>query len=118
MGATTGARLGSGVNDVALIGRVVEGAETALAKLYDRYSGVVYSAVRRIVHDVRAAEEILQDIFYQLWRTASGFDSARGSLAGWLLVSARNRAIDRLRRRQRAAAVELGESPVALPFHL
>ena len=117
MGPTTGAGLGGGVNDVALIRRVVDGDEAALAMLYDRYSRVVYSAVRRIVDDAGAAEEILQDVFYQLWRTASSFDFTRGSLAGWLLVSARNRAIDRLRR-NRAVMEELGERPVALPFHL
>src|SRR5262249_10043924 len=118
MGPTTGEGLGSGVDDVALIRRVVDGDETALAMLYDRYSSVVYSAVRRVVDDVGAAEEILQDVFYQVWRSASSFDFARGSLVGWLLVSARNRAIDRLRRRNRSATKELGESLVALPFRL
>ena len=118
MAPTTAAGVSSGLNDVALMRRVVDGDETALAMLYDRYSRVVYSAVRRIVDDVGAAEEILQDVFYQLWRTASSFDFTRGSLAGWLLVSARNRAIDRLRRHHGAVTEELGESLVALPFHL
>jgi len=110
--------LSSEATDAALVSRVVEGDESALAILYDRYSGVVYSAVKRVLDDAGAAEEILQDIFYQLWRNASSFDPARGSLAGWLLVSARNRAIDRLRRRGRAAMEELGENLVAFPVHL
>jgi len=105
-------------NDAALMGRVVDGDEAALAILYDRYSVVVYSAVRRILDDAGAAEEILQDIFYQLWRNASSFDFARGSLPGWLLVASRNRAIDRLRRRSRPVTVELGENLVALPSRL
>ena len=115
---TTGTVLGSELTDVALIRRVVAGDETALAILYDRYSGVVFSAVRRILDDAAGAEEILQDIFYQLWRTAPSFDSARGSLAGWLLVAARNRAIDRLRRRSRASTEEIDENLVTLPVNL
>ena len=115
---TTGTELDSDVNDAALIRRIVEGDEAALAIVYDRYSGVVFSAVRRVLDDVGAAEEILQDIFYQLWRTASSFDFTRGSLAGWLLVAARNRAIDRLRRRKRTPTEELEENVVALPLNL
>jgi RNA polymerase sigma-70 factor (ECF subfamily) len=87
------------MNDVVLIRRVMQRDETALATLYDRYARLVFSVAKRVVGESSAAEEVVQDIFYQLWRTAANFDSARGSLAGWLLVSARNRAIDRLRRR-------------------
>ena len=86
-------------SDQSLIRRVVDGDEAALAALYDRYSGVVYAVASRILRDPGGAEEVLQDIFFQLWRTASQFDFARGSLPGWLLVTARHRAIDRLRRR-------------------
>lgn len=86
-------------SDLALIKRVVACDEKALALLYDRYSGLVCAVVTRILRDASAAEEILQDVFYQLWRTAARFDPARGSLPGWLLVVARNRAISRLRHR-------------------
>ncbi len=92
----------SPIPDQNLIRRVVGGDEAALAILYDRYAGIVYSVVSRVLKDVGAAEEVLQDIFHQLWRTASNFDADRGTLAGWLLVIARNRAIDRLRRRRKA----------------
>ena len=88
-----------GVTDAVLIRRVVQRDETALATLYDRYSRLVYSVAKRVLADSSVAEEVVQDIFYQLWRNASTLDSARGTLAGWLLVSARNRAIDRVRRR-------------------
>lgn len=96
----------------------MDGDEAALAVLYDRYAGVVYSVARRVLRDAAAAEEILQDIFYQLWRTAANFDPARGSLAGWLLVTARNRAISRLRKRSLAPAQELAEQAAVLPFNL
>jgi RNA polymerase sigma-70 factor (ECF subfamily) len=104
--------------DGALIERMVQRDETALEALYDRYAGMLTSVLIRILRDRQAAEEILQDIFYQLWRTASQFDASRGSLSGWLLVIARNRAISRLRQRNPAAGDELLENTVVLPFNL
>jgi RNA polymerase sigma-70 factor, ECF subfamily len=85
--------------DDALMRRILNGDETALGTLYDRYSGLVYSVANRILRDTGAAEEVLQDIFHQIWRTAARFDFERGSLTAWLLVMARSRSIDRLRRR-------------------
>jgi RNA polymerase sigma-70 factor (ECF subfamily) len=96
--------------DEDLIRRILSGDELALGLLYDRYGGRVYSVANYILQDAGAAEEVLQDIFYQLWRSAANFDSARGSLAGWLLVMARNRSIDRLRRRSPAAVEEAAAS--------
>jgi len=104
-------------SDAALIERLVQRDEAALATLYDRYAGMLSSVLNRILRDSQAAEEILQDIFFQLWRTASQFDASRGSLPGWLLVIARNRAISRLRRHNPAAGDELNENAVALPFN-
>ncbi len=88
------------LTDVVLVRRVTQRDESALAKLYDRYARLVYSVALRVLKDPSSAEEIVQDIFHQLWRNAEAFDAARGSLSGWLLVSARNRSIDRLRRRR------------------
>ena len=94
-------------SDEALIRRMLGGDEVALGVLYDRYGRRVYSVAHRILQDAGAAEEVLQDIFHQLWRNASNFDSARGSLGGWLLVMARNRSIDRLRKRAPSAGEEI-----------
>jgi RNA polymerase sigma-70 factor, ECF subfamily len=105
-------------SDAALIQRIVERDESALAVLYDRYAGMLSSVLNRILHDTQAAEEILQDIFYQLWRTAGNFDAARGSLPGWLMVIARNRAISRLRRHNPAGGDELEENTVVMPSTL
>lgn len=105
------------VSDWSLLERVVRKDESALSALYDRYSGLVFSEAKRILRDTGAAEEILQDLFYQIWRTAERFDSARGSLAGWLLVAARNRAISRLRRKT-GKAEELDENGVILRVDL
>jgi RNA polymerase sigma-70 factor, ECF subfamily len=105
-------------SDTALMERVVERDESALATLYDRYAGMLSSVLNRILRDTQAAEEILQDIFYQLWRTAAEFDPQRGSLPGWLMVIARNRAISRLRRRRPEEGNQLVENKVVLPFNL
>jgi RNA polymerase sigma-70 factor, ECF subfamily len=74
--------------------------ESAMAHLYDRYSPIVYSVALRVLGDTGAAEDILQEIFLQLWRNPELFDSSRGNLGAWLSVIARNRAIDTLRRRR------------------
>ncbi len=85
-------------SDQALVARVAAGDQAALAALYDRYSGMLYALMLRILRDTQAAEEILQDVFFYLWGNAGKFDASRGSLPGWLVVSARNRAISRLRK--------------------
>ena len=105
-------------SDAALIERIVQRDQTALAALYDRYAGMLSSVLNRILRDTQAAEEILQDIFFQLWRDPSRFDPARGSLPGWLMVIARNRAISRLRRHNPAAGDELTQVAVASPFNI
>ncbi len=102
-------------SDLALIERISQRDEAALAALYDRYAAMLSSVLNRILRDNQAAEEILQDIFFQLWRMPARFDPARGSLPGWLLVIARNRAISRLRRHNPASGDELGENSVVLP---
>ena len=96
-----------------MLARIGQKDEEALSALYDRYSGLVYSEAKRILRDAGAAEEILQDLFYQVWRTSERFDPARGSLAGWLLVAARNRAISKLRRKT-GISEELNENAVSL----
>ncbi len=104
--------------DWSLLERVVHKDESALAALYDRYSRLVFAEAMRILRDNGAAEEILQDIFYQVWRTADKFDPARGSLPGWLMVVARNRAISRLRRRSSRANEELDQNAVSVSVNL
>lgn len=86
--------------------------------LYARYGGMVCAVLQRILRDRQAAEEILQDIFYQLWCGASRFDAARGSLPAWLVVIARNRAISRLRRREPSAGDPFFETAAVCPVNL
>jgi RNA polymerase sigma-70 factor (ECF subfamily) len=89
-----------------LLSAIRSGDEQAMAALYDRYSGVVYSIALRVVGDTGKAEDILQEVFMQLWRNPGGFDSSRGNLAPWLAVIARNRAIDVLRKRHPETDIE------------
>ena len=71
-----------------------------MSQLYDRYSSVVYAVALRVLADAAAAEDILQEVFMQLWRNPGSFDASRGNLAPWLAVIARNRAVDVLRKRR------------------
>src|SRR5579862_1681464 len=87
-------------SDVALVAAIRSGDEAAMAALYDRYSSIVYAVALRVLQDTGAAEDVLQDIFMQLWRKPAAFDASRGNMAAWLAVISRNRAIDALRRRR------------------
>lgn len=93
-------------DDMRLIARIRAGEPGAMSELYDRYSSVVYGVALRVLQDTAAAEDVLQDIFLQLWRKPDAFDSSRGSLAAWLAVIARHRAIDRLRQRRPETDIE------------
>jgi RNA polymerase sigma-70 factor, ECF subfamily len=86
--------------DAELLQRIRRGDEAAMAELYDRFSAVVFSAALRVLSEASQAEDVLQEVFLQLWRNPSAFDANRGSMAAWLAVIARHRAIDHLRRRR------------------
>src|ERR1700678_2421727 len=85
--------------DPGLVTAIRAGDQGAMAALYDRYSSIVYSVALRVLQDTGAAEDVLQDIFMQLWRNAGAFDASRGNMGAWLAVIARHRSIDCLRRR-------------------
>ena len=92
--------------DLATVTAMKAGDQSALAELYDRYSSVVYAVALRVLGDTGAAEDIMQEVFLQLWRNPGAFDAARGSLGAWLAVITRNRAIDALRRRKPETDIE------------
>jgi RNA polymerase sigma-70 factor (ECF subfamily) len=81
-----------------LVSAIRSGDEHAMAQLYERYSPIVYSVALRVLGNT--AEDILPEVFMQLWRSPEVFDASRGSLPGWLAVITRNRAIDSLRKRR------------------
>lgn len=80
--------------------------QQAMAVLFDRYSRLVYSVALRVLQDSAQAEDVMQEIFFQLWKSPGSFARSRGQLGAWLAVVARNRAIDSLRRRKPSDPVE------------
>ncbi len=104
-------------SDRSLLERIAQKDEEALSALYDRYSELVFSTAKRILERTGEAEEILQDIFYHVWRSADHFDEQKGSLAGWLLMATRNRAVSRLRRKSNRIE-ELDENSVILSVEI
>lgn len=95
-----------------------ERAEGALATLYAKHSRNVYGLARRIVRDLAAAEEIVQDVFMKLWQHAPQFDARRGAVSTWLMTIAHHASIDHLRR-VTSKPVSYPEEPVleAIPDH-
>ncbi len=103
-------------NDAALVARLRAGDQSAMADLYDRYSGVVYGVALRVLANTTAAEDVVQEVFLQLWRNPQAFDADRGRLAPWLAVIARNRAIDLLRKRP--LEDDINEMPISTGVNL
>jgi RNA polymerase sigma-70 factor (ECF subfamily) len=103
-------------DDAALIARLRGGDESAMADLYDRYSAIVYGVALRVLRDTTAAEDVLQEVFLQLWRRPLVFDAGRGRLAPWLAVIARNRAIDLVRKRPHEEDID--ELPISTGVNL
>ena len=100
--------------DRQAIRAVARGSGDAVAELYDRYGSTVYGLALRVLGQPDLAEEVVQDVFAQVWREAGRYDPARSTVAGWMVMLTRTRSIDRLRARQArpdvAAAVATSEA--------
>ncbi len=97
---------GDAADDMRLVARIRAGDQHSMAELYERYSKIVYAVALRVLQDAAGAEDVLQDVFVQLWRNPDAFDASRGSLAAWLAVISRHRSIDRLRKRRPETDIE------------
>lgn len=100
--------------DATLVHRLLQKDVSAFEQLYDRHSRAIYSLVLRILQQAGTAEEVVQDVFLQLWRNAAQYDVSRGPFAPWLFTLARNRALDTLRlksERQRRREDQTEELP-------
>jgi RNA polymerase sigma-70 factor, ECF subfamily len=89
-----------------LLPRIASGDERAVRDAVSRYGALVWSLARRWSPDASDAEDAVQEIFIDLWRTAARYDVSRTSEAGWVAMIARRRLIDRARRRERLPALE------------
>lgn len=88
--------------------------EPAFAALYDQYSSILFGLLLRILHSRAEAEDVLQEVFLQVWQQAHSFNASRGRPFTWLVTLARSRAIDRLRAtgsRDRTALRSVEEAP-------
>ena len=104
----------SQVSDVALLQAIARGDEAALARLYDQYRVILFGLLVRILNSREEAEDVLQEVFLQVWRRAGDYDEQRGKPFTWLVTLTRSRAIDRLRAlgsRQRLATSAAQEQP-------
>ena len=101
------------LSDEEVVARVLAGETAMFEIVMRRYNQRLYRTARAILRDDGEAEDVMQEIFVQVWRNPGAFVSGKGSLAGWLAVVARNRAIDVIRRRHPAEPVELFALPAS-----
>jgi RNA polymerase sigma-70 factor, ECF subfamily len=85
-------------NEGEIVARLLQSDRDQFVRLYDEYSGLIYGVALRILRNAAAAQDIVQDVFLQLWRNPSSFDPERGRLAPWLAVVTRHKAVDSLRK--------------------
>jgi RNA polymerase sigma factor (sigma-70 family) len=99
---------------IALVRRMAMGEEAALGEFYDATLGKVYGLARRITGRADAAEDVAAEVYIQAWREADRYDSTRGRPLAWLLTICRSRALDSLRRRDKADSHPEPQSLVGL----
>ena len=99
--------------DRHLVQAVARGSGDALGELYDRHASIAYGLARRILPQPDEAEEVVQDVFAQVWRDARRYERGRATVAGWIVMLTRARAIDRLRARKARPDQATGVEPIA-----
>lgn len=112
----TAALVKSSPGDEASLLALLSGDPAAMSVLYDRYSRLVYSVALRVLREPATAEDVMHEVFMQLWRNPRSFTADRGSLGSWLAVVARNRSIDTLRRKRALPPIE--DIPLVAPGNL
>ncbi|XGV95774.1 MAG: sigma-70 family RNA polymerase sigma factor [Leptolyngbya sp. BL-A-14] len=103
----------SSSHEAALLSRVAQHDQSALAELYDRYARVLYSVAFKSLRSAEESEEVVLDVFAQVWRTAARYDVAKGRVDSWLFMMTRSRVLDRLRSLQRTTKVTLASENLA-----
>jgi RNA polymerase sigma-70 factor (ECF subfamily) len=105
----------AGAEQTRLLAAMARGDKAALTGLYDALARPLYSLAFRVTNDATEAQDIVQDVFLQMWNKASTFESSRGSVFGWAATLTRNRAIDRVRMRRRRGELLAKAAPDLQP---
>ena len=92
--------------DLELMQRIQQEDPEALSALYDRYNGILKALILRVIHNEAEADDLLQEIFMEIWNQAKNFSPQKGKPLGWMVTLARRRAIDGLRKKQAYARAE------------
>ena len=87
-------------SDLDLMLRIQAQDPDALSQLYDRYNGILKALILRVIHNEAEADDLLQEIFMEIWNQAKNFSAQKGKPLGWMVTLARRRAIDGLRKKQ------------------
>lgn len=104
-----------GRGHATLLEAMARGDKAALARLYDLLARPLYSLAFRVLNDAGEAQDVVQDVFLQMWHKAASYDTSRGSVFAWAATLTRNRAIDRVRMRKRRAKLLAGAAPDLRP---
>jgi RNA polymerase sigma-70 factor (ECF subfamily) len=94
------------IDETSLLARIAQQEPSAMEQLYDRYARILYAVAFKILESVEEAEEVVLDVFCQVWRTAGSYNASRGRVDAWLFMMTRSRALDRLRVLARMARVK------------
>jgi RNA polymerase sigma-70 factor, ECF subfamily len=86
--------------DLELMERIQAEDADALSQLYDRYSGILKALILRVIHNEAEADDLLQEVFMEIWNQSKNFSSEKGKVLGWMVTLGRRRAIDALRKKQ------------------
>jgi RNA polymerase sigma-70 factor (ECF subfamily) len=92
--------------DLKLMEQIQMGDPEALSSLYDRYNGILKALILRVIHNEAEADDLLQEVFMEIWKQAKNFSAEKGKPLGWMVTLARRRAIDGLRKKQAYARAE------------
>ena len=95
-----------GPSDLKLMEGIQAEDPDALSQLYDRYNGILKALILRVIHNEAEADDLLQEIFMEIWKQAKNFSAEKGKPLGWMVTLARRRAIDGLRKKQAYARAE------------
>src|SRR5436189_1906299 len=93
-------------SDFELMKAIQAGDPDAISQLYDRYNGILKALILRVIHNEAEADDLLQEIFMEIWNQAKNFSAQKGKPLGWMVTLARRRAIDGLRKKQAYARAE------------